>query len=108
VDTAARWVIPLADAADEDERFVGGKAARLGALLRAGLRVPPGVCVTTAAYDRFVDGAGLRGKIHMELGRKPFEAMRWEEIWDAALRLPRDPAAGGGHRRDSDGARRPR
>jgi len=87
VDTAARWVIPLADATDEDERFVGGKAARLGALLRAGLRVPPGVCVTTAAYDRFVDGAGLRGKIHMELGRKPFETMRWEEIWDAALRL---------------------
>jgi pyruvate,water dikinase len=87
VDTAARWVIPLADATDEDERFVGAKAARLGALLRAGLRVPPGVCVTTAAYERFVDGAGLRGKIHMELGRKQFEAMRWEEIWDAALRL---------------------
>jgi len=87
VDTAARWVIPLADANDEDERLVGGKAARLGALLRAGLRVPPGVCVTTTAYDRFVDGAGLRGKLHMELGRKPFETMRWEEIWDAALRL---------------------
>jgi len=44
VDTAARWVIPLADATDEDERFVGGKAARLGALLRAGWRVPP-ACV---------------------------------------------------------------
>ncbi len=87
MDTAARWVIPLADATDEAERFVGSKAARLGALLRAGLRVPAGVCVTTAAYDRFVDGAGLRGKIQMELGRKPFEAMRWEEIWDAALRL---------------------
>ena len=87
MDTAAHWVIPLEDATDKDERFVGGKAARLGALLRAGLRVPPGVCVTTAAYDRFVDGAGLRGKIHMELGRKPFESMRWEEIWDAALRL---------------------
>jgi phosphoenolpyruvate synthase/pyruvate phosphate dikinase len=38
VDTAARWVIPLAEATDEDERLVGGKAARLGALLRAGLR----------------------------------------------------------------------
>lgn len=87
MDTAARWVIPLADATDEEERFVGSKAARLGALLRAGLRVPSGVCVTTAAYDRFVDDAGLRGKIHMELGRKPFEAMRWEEIWDEALRL---------------------
>lgn len=87
MDTAARWVISLADAADEDERLVGGKAARLGSLLRAGLRVPAGVCLTTAAYDRFVDGEGLRAKIHMELGRKSFEAMRWEEIWDAALRL---------------------
>ncbi len=23
----------------------------------------------------------------MELGRKPLEEMRWEEIWDAALRI---------------------
>ena len=23
----------------------------------------------------------------MELGRKPFESMRWEEIWDVALRI---------------------
>jgi pyruvate,water dikinase len=30
--------------------LVGGKAANLGELLRAGLPVPPGVCVTTEAY----------------------------------------------------------
>jgi pyruvate,water dikinase len=23
----------------------------------------------------------------MELGRKPLDAMRWEELWDAALRI---------------------
>ena len=23
----------------------------------------------------------------MELGRKPFESMRWEEVWDTALRI---------------------
>lgn len=30
---------------------VGGKAAGLGEMLRAGERVPPGFCVTTAAYE---------------------------------------------------------
>jgi len=30
---------------------VGGKAANLGELTRAGLPVPPGLCVTTAAYE---------------------------------------------------------
>lgn len=35
--------------------IVGGKAANLGALGRiAGIRVPPGFCVTTAAFERVV------------------------------------------------------
>lgn len=33
---------------------VGGKAAQLGELTRIGIRVPPGFCVTTAAYRRMV------------------------------------------------------
>ena len=37
---------------------VGGKAANLGEMARAGLPVPPGVCVTTEAY-RMVAGATL-------------------------------------------------
>ncbi|PVZ11162.1 PEP/pyruvate-binding domain-containing protein [Actinomycetospora cinnamomea] len=36
---------------------VGGKAANLGALVRAGLPVPDGVCVTTAAYRAAVGAA---------------------------------------------------
>jgi rifampicin phosphotransferase len=39
--------------------MVGGKAANLGELTRAGLPVPPGFCVTTAAYRRAVAEAGL-------------------------------------------------
>jgi rifampicin phosphotransferase len=31
---------------------VGGKAANLGELIRAGFPVPPGFCVTTAAYQQ--------------------------------------------------------
>src|SRR5262245_22975953 len=33
---------------------VGGKAANLGALTRAGIAVPPGFCVTTHAFDVFM------------------------------------------------------
>ena len=38
---------------------VGGKAANLGELARAGLPVPPGFCVTTAAYARAAQKAEL-------------------------------------------------
>src|SRR5207237_3005897 len=34
----------------EDVEIVGGKALGLGRMLQAGLPVPPGFCVTTAAY----------------------------------------------------------
>ena len=37
----------------------GGKGANLGAMLRAGLPVPGGFVVTTAAYRAFVTAAGL-------------------------------------------------
>lgn len=30
---------------------------------------------------------GLSKHLAMELGRKPLDAMRWEELWDAALRI---------------------
>jgi pyruvate,water dikinase len=38
------------------QAVVGGKAARLGELAGNGFRVPPGFCVTVAAFDRFVTG----------------------------------------------------
>ena len=41
----------------------GGKGANLVELLTAGLDVPPGFCVTTAAYRRAVVEAGLAGAI---------------------------------------------
>jgi rifampicin phosphotransferase len=37
----------------------GGKAANLGELSRAGLPVPPGFCITTAAYELVAECAGL-------------------------------------------------
>ncbi|WP_440104500.1 PEP/pyruvate-binding domain-containing protein [Streptosporangium sp. H16] len=39
--------------------LVGGKAANLGVLTTAGFPVPPGLCVTTEAYRRVTERAGL-------------------------------------------------
>ncbi|MBT2547362.1 PEP/pyruvate-binding domain-containing protein [Arthrobacter sp. ISL-65] len=39
---------------------VGGKAANLGVLMAAGMPVPQGFCVTTAAYGRVAAAAGLQ------------------------------------------------
>ena len=87
MDTGVGWVIPLAQAADCDERLIGGKAAKLAQLARAGFRVPAGFFITTRAYEHFVEGQNLARLIRIELGRKPFASMRWEEIWDVALRI---------------------
>ena len=81
------YIVPLAGAAAAGDVLVGGKAARLGSLIQAGFRVPRGFCITTRAYEQFFAEAGLGGHVAMELGRKPLDAMRWEELWDAALRI---------------------
>jgi pyruvate,water dikinase len=87
VVTQRDLLIPLYDTANCDEKLVGGKAAKLSRLVQAGYRVPNGFCVTASAYQAFVEESRIEDAIHMELGRKPLEDMRWEEIWDAALRI---------------------
>jgi pyruvate,water dikinase len=81
------FVIVLGGAGTAVAAAVGGKGANLARLKQAGLRVPGGFCITIAAYERFVKEARLTERIRMELGRKPLESMRWEELWDAALRI---------------------
>ena len=85
MDPGVGWVIPLAEAAGVDEGLIGGKAAKLAGLARGGFRVPDGFLVTVKAYEHFLESGELARLIRMELGRKPFAAMRWEEIWDVAL-----------------------
>jgi rifampicin phosphotransferase len=65
----------------------GGKAYALARLVGAGFRVPDFLCVTAEAYRQYLQETGLGPRIFFELQRKPFEEMRWEEIWDAALRI---------------------
>ncbi|MEZ4602687.1 MAG: PEP/pyruvate-binding domain-containing protein [Desulfobacterales bacterium] len=52
-----------------------------------GFNVPAAVCITTNAYQQFIRATGLATRIQMEINRKDFKDMRWEEIWDAALRI---------------------
>ncbi|AEM38732.1 phosphoenolpyruvate synthase [Pyrolobus fumarii 1A] len=53
----------LEEVSKEDVPLVGGKAANLGELLRAGIRVPPGYVVTAEAYRKFMEETGLFNKI---------------------------------------------
>ncbi len=71
----------------ESEQSVGGKSAALARLARQGHDIPPSLCIPVEAYFRHLRETPLGDRILMELGRKDFDAMRWEEIWDAALRI---------------------
>src|SRR5262249_40554278 len=52
-------VLDLQDVQPEMLALAGGKALNLGAMLRAGLPVPPGLCVTTEGYREVASGAGI-------------------------------------------------
>ncbi len=53
----------LEEVTKDDVPLVGGKAANLGELLRAGIRVPPGYVVTAEAYKKFMEETGLFQKV---------------------------------------------
>ncbi len=87
MDPSCPWLIPLREMAGLGTALIGGKAQRLAQLAKAGFRTPEGFCITTEAYRSFLERNRLAPVIRMELGRKPLDEMRWEEIWDAALRI---------------------
>jgi len=66
---------------------VGGKSFVLSEMAQAGYLVPETFCVTTDAYNAYLDLTGLRERIMRELYRKDMGEMRWEEIWDTATRI---------------------
>lgn len=60
-ESCPHLVLPLAEVGREMADWVGGKNAHLGEMTGpAGMPVPPGFAVTTAAYELFVESAGLR------------------------------------------------
>ena len=53
------WVLGFDEIGASDLPRVGGKGANLGELVGAGLPVPAGFVVTTAAWGAFVEGDGV-------------------------------------------------
>jgi phosphohistidine swiveling domain-containing protein len=82
----ALW-LPLDAIRPSDKAIVGDKAAALARAAAGGLKILRGMVVTTLAYERFAAARGLRPRILAELERKDTREMRWEEMWDAALRI---------------------
>jgi pyruvate,water dikinase len=74
---------PDCDASSVPE--VGGKCASLGELLRAGMNVPPGFAVTTAAHTRFLEEHDLRRREQELLDGVDYE--RTSEVAEASRKL---------------------
>ena len=70
-----------------DRSRVGGKGYALSLLVKNGFKIPQTLCITSDAYQEYVQRTGLRERILLELHRKDFKEMRWEEIWDCATRI---------------------
>ena len=64
----------------DDIALAGGKGANLGELSHAGLRVPPGFVLTTAAYDAFVESNDIGDAIaKLASGPRADEPAAFEE-----------------------------
>jgi len=61
--TAPPLVLRFADVGRDDVPAAGGKGASLGELMRAGIRVPDGFVVTTAAFRSAVAALGLGSRV---------------------------------------------
>ncbi|UCG13196.1 MAG: hypothetical protein JSU72_01515 [Deltaproteobacteria bacterium] len=82
-----RLVLFLKDISKNDGEIVGGKGYALAVMANSGFRVPLACCITSEGYRRYLAATGLKPRILMELNRKDFTKMRWEEMWDASLRI---------------------
>jgi phosphohistidine swiveling domain-containing protein len=81
------WIVYAENINHADRNQVGGKGYALALLAKGGFAVPDTLCVTSETYQEYVWRTGLRERILLELNRKAFADMRWEEIWDCATRI---------------------
>ncbi len=65
----------------------GPKAAALANMHRHSIKIPKTAFIPQSLYHRFISSTGLVSRLAAELGRKRFEDMRWEELWDGSLRI---------------------
>jgi len=81
------WILTTEEIHPGNRQQVGGKGYALSLLTKGGFKIPHTICITSDAYHEYVIKSGLRERILMELHRKEFKEMRWEEIWDCATRI---------------------
>jgi pyruvate,water dikinase len=81
------FFVALEDVSSADHELVGGKASKLGEVVRAGLPVPPGFVVTTECYQAFVDQTPLKEVLPSTL--ETLDLDRPESV-DAVARRIRD------------------
>ena len=81
------WILSAEEIQAGDRHRVGGKGYALSLLAKSGFKIPRTVCITSDTYQEYVRRTGLRERILLELHRKDFKEMRWEEIWDCATRI---------------------
>ncbi|HEV2316343.1 MAG TPA: phosphoenolpyruvate synthase [Thermoplasmata archaeon] len=81
------FVVNLEEVTSADHALVGGKASKLGEVVREGLPVPPGFVVTTECYQAFVDATALKETIPSAL--EALDLNRAESV-DAVSRRIRD------------------
>ena len=95
------YVVDLEELGRASVAQAGGKGALLGELLAKGVPVPRGFCLTTRAYDDFLESSGLMAKVneirHIPHGQEPEDAPEAERRHPLhALSVPRTAAQGGG------------
>jgi phosphohistidine swiveling domain-containing protein len=94
--SSSPFVLPLTAIDAGLLSIVGGKAANLGELLRAGLPVPDGFCVTTAAYQLASKQADLEPLLDTLSATEAGDSARLEhyaaQIRDALLKVAMPPA----------------
>ena len=80
-----KLVVWLEEVNKDDVPYVGGKAANLGELLRAGIRVPPGFVVTAEAYKKFMKETGLFDKVLSMI--KSIDVNNTEQLEEVSQRI---------------------
>ena len=79
-------VVWFADVGKADVDLAGGKGANLGELVRAGLPVPPGFIITSAAYRAFLDASSLVPEISARLAALDVTNPQQLQVTSVAIR----------------------
>lgn len=87
MDSKIEYIVPVEIANKYPVTKVGGKAKNLSFCQEEKLQIPKGFVITTEAYFEFLHKNNLTGAIDKEIVRRKMDEMRWEEIWDSALRI---------------------